>query len=143
MGRRICTSIFVSAVWLGLVGTAWGGWFSFEPNIILTDGAYVARELEDLAKETEYIKTGNTANADEMIRDSRVLIIDSQKHENRVEFIEFTEQGENVFVLVQDESGTKMWANMVALVCQDSDGTQRPVAKEDLAKGEFPPLAKK
>ena len=47
-------SVFVCVAVMAIVGNAWGGWFSFEPNILLLDGASVARELEDLQKELEY-----------------------------------------------------------------------------------------
>lgn len=141
MNGMIKKSIFVSvAVMMVLVGNAWSGWFSFEPNILLLDGVSVARELEDIQKETAYKEKGDTAQADQLVRDARVLIIEGQKYETRVEYVEHKEDGKNVFVLVKDESGTKMWANMIGLACQGGDGNERPVSKEDLAKGEFPPL---
>lgn len=141
MSEMIKKSILVSAVVMALVGNAWGGWFSFEPNILLLDGTSVARELEDIQKETEYKKKGDMAQADQLIRDAKVLIIESQKYDTRVEYIKHKEDGQSVFVLVKDESGTQMWANMLGLACQGNDGSERPVSKEDLAKGEFPPLA--
>lgn len=139
MTKSFVLGFFVLTVFAGNV---WAGWFSFEPNILLLDGAYVARELEDLQKETEYRKKGDTIHADELIKDSRILIIDSQKYDNRVEFVKFTEQGNNIFVLVKDESGTKMWSNMLTLACQGTDGSSRPVNKDDLTKGNLQPLTK-
>ncbi len=141
MRKMIKASVFVSVGMIMLAGSAWGGWFSFEPNILLLDGAYVARELEDLQKETEYREKGDAVHADELIRDAKVLLIDPKKYDNRVEYVKHTEQGTRIFVLVKDESGTKMWANMLTLACQGSDGSERPVSKEDLAKGEFTPLS--
>lgn len=141
MGRIIKKSIFVSVVLMAIVGNAWGGWFSFEPNILLLDGASVARELADIQKETSYREKGDTAQAEQLIRDERVLIIESQKYETRVEYVKHKEQGDKVFVLVKDESGTKMWANMIGLACQDTDGNERAVNKQDLTKGKFIPLS--
>lgn len=132
----VCVAVMVS------VGSAWGGWFSFEPNILLMDGTSVARELEDIQKDTDYRKTGDTAQVDQLIRDMRVLVIESQKHETRVEYVKHREKGDNVFVLVQDESGTKMWANMVGLACLGTDGKERNVTRQDLNKGKFAPLSK-
>jgi len=141
MSGMIKKSIFVSVVVMALVGNAWGGWFSFEPNILLLDGTSVARELEDIQKEIAYRKKGETTQADQLIRDAKILIIESQKYDTRVEYVKHKEQGNSVFVLVEDESGTKMWANMLGLACQGTDGSERPVSKKDLDKGEFTPLA--
>ncbi|WDP92202.1 MAG: hypothetical protein HUN04_21760 [Desulfobacter sp.] len=134
-------SVFVSAVLMAIGGTAWGGWFSFEPNILIVDGTPVAREFEDIQKETTYLEKGDTAMAEQLVRDSRVIIIDSQKYDNRVEYVKYKEQGNSVFVLVKDESGSKMWANMIGLACKGNGGSERPVSKEDLAKGKLTPLA--
>jgi len=141
MSGMIKKLVFVSVVMMALVGNAWGGWFSFEPNILLLDGTYVARELEDIQKETAFREKGDIAKADELIRDEKVLIIESQKYDTRVKYVKYKEQDNSVFVFVKNESGTKMWANMAGLVCQGTDGSKRPVSKEDLAKGEFTPLA--
>ncbi len=141
MSGMIKKSVFVSVVVMALVGNAWGGWFSFEPNILLLDGTHVAWELEDIQKETAFRVKGDIAKADQLIRDEKVLIIESQKYDTRVKYVKYMEQDNNVFVFVKDESGTKMWANMASLVCQGIGGSKRPVSKEDLAKGEFMPLA--
>lgn len=141
MDGMIKKLVFVSVVVMALVGNVWGGWFSFEPNILLVDGTSVARELEDIQKETVYREKGNTAEADQLVLDEKVLIIESQKYETRVEYVKHKEQGKNVFVLVKDESGTKMWANMLGLACLGTDGSERPVSKEDLTKEEFKPLS--
>lgn len=101
----------------------------------------MARELEDLQKELSLRKTGDIAHADELIQDARVIIIDSQKYDNRVEYIKHKEQGDSVFVLVKDESGSKMWADMLTLACQGMDGNKRPVGKADLSGDALTPLA--
>lgn len=141
MIRTVKNSALVSMLLIMLVGNAWGGWFSFEPNILILDGTSVARELKDIQKETAYRGKGDTAQIDQLIKDSRVLIITGQKYETRVEYVKHKEQGANVFVLVKDESGSKMWANMLGLACKGTDGNERPVSKKDLAKGEFEPLS--
>lgn len=141
MGEMLKKSVIASLIVMAFAGTAWGGWFSFEPNILLLDGTCVARELEDLQKETAFRETGDTVQADQLIRDAKVLVIESQKYDTRVEYIKHKEQGNHVFVLVEDESGTKMWADMIGIACQGSNGNERPVSKEDLAKGKFTPLS--
>ncbi|WDP87836.1 MAG: hypothetical protein HUN05_24095 [Desulfobacter sp.] len=122
MSGMIKKTTFVSVVVMALVGNAWGGWFSFEPNIHILDGTSVDRELEDIQKETVYKKNGNTAQVDQLMRDAKVLIIDSQKYETRVEYVKHKEEDQSVFVLVKDESGTQMWANMLGLACQGTNG---------------------
>ena len=141
MNGMVKKSFFVSVVVMLMAGSSWGGWFSFEPNILLLDGTSVARELADIQQETTYRENGNTAQADQLIQDEKVLIIESQKYDTRVEYVKHKEMGNNVFVLVADESGTKMWANMLGLACQGTDGSERPVSKEDLAKKKFAPLS--
>lgn len=141
MIEMIKKSFFISVLVIVFGGNAWCGWFSFEPNILLLDGTSVARDLDDIQRETVYREKGDTAQVDELIRDSKILIIESQKYETRVEYVKHKEHGKNVFVLVKDESGTKMWANMLGLACQGTDGSERPVSKEDLVKGEFTPLS--
>ncbi len=141
MVGMIKKSVFVFGVVIAIVGNAWGGWFSFEPNILLLDGTSVARELKDIQKEHEYREKGDTDQIDQLIRDAKVLIIEGQKYETRVEYVKHKEHGNRVFVLVKDESGSKMWANMLGLACLGTDGNERAVRKEDLAKGKFVPLS--
>ena len=140
MNEMIKHLVMVSAAVAVFAGNAWGGWFSFEPNILIRDGTSVARELEDIHKATVHREKGDTTEVDQLIRDTRILIIESQKHDTRVEYVKHKELDNKVFVLVEDESGTKMWAAMLGLACRGSDGGQRPVSKEDLDKGKFPPL---
>lgn len=141
MNQMVKRSVFTFVLVTALVGNAWGGWFSFEPNILLLDGTSVARELEDLQKESAYRAKGDTAQVEQLIRDAKVFIIEKKKYDNRVEYVKHKEDGDSVFVLVEDESGSKMWANMVGLACRASDGSERPVSKTDLDKGEFRPLS--
>ncbi|HCY87419.1 MAG TPA: hypothetical protein DHV36_19960 [Desulfobacteraceae bacterium] len=141
MNGRIKRAVFVFLSMLLLAGNAWGGWFSFEPNIHVLDGTPVARELEDLEKAMDFKEKGDTAQVEQLIRDTRVLIVESEKYETKVEYIKYKEHGNNVFVLVEDESGSKMWANMIGLACQGNDGQERPVSKADLDKGKLMPLA--
>ena len=141
MNEMIKNAVFVFVVVMVLAGNAWSGWFSFEPNILLLDGTSVAREFEDIHKATMHREKGNTTEIDQLIRDTKILIIEGQKYDTRVEYIKHKEVDNSVFVLVEDESGTKMWANMIGLVCQGADGKKRPVNKEDLNKGEFTPLS--
>lgn len=140
MSVMIKKSIIVSFVVMAFVGNAWGGWFSFEPNIRILEGTPVARELGDIQKEYAYMKKGDTSKADQLVRDAKVLIIENQKYDTRVEYVKYKEQGDSVFVLIKDESGSKMWANMIGLACRSADGSERPVSKEDLSKGKFRPL---
>ena len=141
MNGMVRRSVFACIMVMGLAGSAWGGWFSFEPNILLLDGTSVARELEDLQQESAFRTNGDTARADQLIRDAKVFVIENQKYDNRVEYVKHKEDGDSVFVLVEDESGSKMWANMLGLTCRGSDGSERPVSKTDLDKGEFRPLS--
>ena len=141
MNEMIKRSVFVSVVVMALVGNVWAGWFSFEPNILILDGTSVAREFEDIHMATVYREKGNTTEINKLIRDTRILIIEDQKHDTRVEYVKHKEVDNSIFVLVEDESGTKMWTNMLGLACQGTDGVERPVNEEDLNKGEFTPLS--
>ncbi|WP_022669036.1 hypothetical protein [Desulfospira joergensenii] len=134
--------IFVFTVLTVFGGSAWAGWFTFEPNLVLMDGTAVARYLEDIGKENAYQKNGDTEHANQLISDEKVYLIKSGQDQTRVKYIEHEEYEGNIFVHVQDESGTKVWANMVGLACVDKDGKERTVTKQDLTKGEFEPLPK-
>jgi len=121
-------------------GSAWGGWFSFEPNVILLNGTSVAMELGDLEKENAYIKKGDMEQAKNLIKDSKVHIVKDEKFQTRVEYVDYEEREGSIFIRVKNESGSKLWANMAGLACKGEDGIQRGVTKEDLIKGEFVPL---
>ena len=141
MSGMIKGFIFAAVFIIGFSGSSWAGWFSFEPNILLLDGTHVARELKDIQKATAYQEKGDTAQVDKLISDTKVLIIEGQKYETKVEYVKHKELGSTVYVLVQDESGSKMWANMIGLACKGTDGNERPVSRADLNKGKFSPLS--
>jgi len=125
-------------------GNAWGGWFSFEPNIILLDGAAVGLELTDIEKESAYIEKGDMAQANQLIKDSKVHIIKSGKSQDRVEYVGYEEHEGSIFVRVKDESGNKLWANMLGLACEceGQGGKPRNITKQDLIKKNLKPLSK-
>jgi len=125
-------------------GSAWGGWFTFEPNIILLDGTAVALELTDIKKERAYIEKGDMAQANQLIKDSKVHIIKSGESQDRVEYVGYEEYEDSLFVRVKDESGNKFWANMIGLACEceGQGGEQRNITKQDVIKKNFKPLSK-
>ncbi|MBC2705581.1 hypothetical protein [Desulfobacula sp.] len=134
---------FVFMVLIVFGGSAWGGWFSFEPNMILLNGSAVAMDLKDLQKQNAYIEKGDIAKANQLIKDSKVHIVKSGKSQDRVEYVEYEEYEGNIFVRVKDESGNKLWANMIGLACEcEGQGKQRNIIKQDLIKEKFEPLAK-
>jgi len=123
-------------------GSAWGGWFTFAPNIILLDGASVALELTDIEKESAYMQKGDMAQANQLIKDSKVHIIKSGKSQTRVEYVGYEESKGNIFVRVKDESGNKLWANMIGLACEcEGQGKQRNITRQDVIKKNFKPLS--
>lgn len=123
-------------------GNAWGGWFTFAPNIILLDGTAVALELTDIEKESDYIQKGDMAQANQLIKDSKVHIIKNGKSQTRVEYIGYEESKGSIFVRVKDESGNKLWANMIGLACEcEGQGKQRNITKQDVIKKNFKPLS--
>ena len=104
--NRILKKIgFVVMALIVFGGSAWGGWFSFEPNVILLDGTAVALELEDVEKESAYIEKGDMEQANNLIKFSKVHIIKDGKSQTRVEYIEYEEHEGNVFIRVKNESG--------------------------------------
>jgi len=134
---------FVFMVLIVFGGSAWGGWFSFEPNMILLNGSAVAMDLKDLQKQNAYIEKGDIAKATQLIKDSKVHIVKSGKSQDRVEYVEYEEYEGSIFVRVKDESGNKLWANMIGLACEcEGKGKQRNIIKQDLIKEKFEPLAK-
>ena len=123
-------------------GSAWGGWFTFAPNIILLDGATVALELTDIEKESAYIQKGDMAQANQLIKDSKVHIIKGGKSQTRVEYVGYEESKGSIFVRVKDDSGNKLWANMIGLACEcEGQGKQRNITKQDVIKKNFKPLS--
>ena len=142
MREIIKKTVFVFAVMLALGGSAWGGWFTFEPNVVVLDGTAVARELDDIEKESLYLQKGDTAGAQQLIDDLRVSIIKNENKGTPVKYIGYEEYEGKVFVRVEDESGSKLWADMTGIACEGQDGKERSVTKMDLEKGEFAPLSK-
>ena len=140
MGGLFNRAVFTFTVIVLLTGSAWGGWFSFEPNLILRDGAPVARYLEDLEEELAYLSKGDTAQADQMVKDMKVYMIKEGQDMTRVEFKSYQEDQGEIFIQVQDESGTKIWANMKNIACLDQNGQKKDITKQDVVKGEFKPL---
>ena len=124
-----------------LNGSAWAGWFTFEPDMLLLDGTHVSVMLEDIAKEDAYLKEGDMENANKLVKDSKIFIIKAGKDLTRVKFLGYKEEKDgNIYVEVKDESGSKLWAKMSGLACEQ-DGKKKNISKEDLLKGEFVPLS--
>lgn len=144
MSGIIKKTVFVFIVAIALGGSAWGGWFTFEPNIILLDGTAVALELTDIEKESAYIEKGDMAQANQLIKDSKVHIIKSGESQDRVEYVGYEEYEGSLFVRVKDESGNKLWANMIGLACEceGQGGEQRNITKQDVIKKNFKLLSK-
>jgi|GEM_PF-1697917 len=142
MSDIIKKAALVSVIVMGLVGNTWGGWFTFEPNIVLLNGTAVGLEFKDIQKETAYKKTGETTKAVQLVQEEKVYIIKTGADQTRVEYISHKEYQGSIFVRVQDESGTKIWANMLGIACKGQDGKERSVTEQDLAKGKFEPLSK-
>ena len=123
-------------------GSAWAGWFSFEPNMLLLDGTRVALKLEDIEKEVAFLQKGDMEHANQLINDNKIFIIKTGKDLTRVKFLDYKEENDgNIYVEVKDESGSKLWAKMSGLACEQ-DGKKKNITKEDLLKGEFAPLSK-
>ena len=78
----------------------------------------MAREFKDIHMATVHREKGNTTEIDKLIRDTKILIIEDQKYDTRVEYVKHKEVDNSIFVLVEDESGTKMWTTMLGLACQ-------------------------
>jgi hypothetical protein len=128
-------------VLLILGGSAWAGWFTFEPNVILLDGTAVALKLQDAEKVNTYLEKGDTEHTNQLVKDKRVFLIKTGRDLTRVEFLDYEEHGGSYFVKVKDESGNELWANMTGVACEHN-GKQSKVTKQDLAKGKFEPLTK-
>ncbi len=135
--------VFMVLIIIGGTGSAWGGWFTFEPNIILLDGTSVALELTDIGKETAFIEKGDMAQANELKKYNKVHVIKSGKDQTRVEYVGYEEYEGSIFVRVKDESGNKLWANMIGLACEceGQGGKQRNITKQDVIKENFKPLS--
>ena len=125
-----------------LIGSAWAGWFTFEPNLVLLDGTHVSVTLEDITKEDGYLKEGDMEKANQLVKDSKIFIIKTGKDLTRVKFLDYKEVNDgNIYVEVKTESGNKLWAKMSDLACEQ-DGKKKNITKQDLLKGEFAILSK-
>lgn len=124
------------------IGSAWAGWFSFEPDMVLLDGTRVALNVEDIEAEEAYLQKGDMEHANQLINDNKIFIIKTGKDLTRVKFLDYKEENDgNIYVEVKDESGSKLWAKMTGLACEQ-DGKKKNITKQDLLKGEFAPLSK-
>ncbi|MEJ2135399.1 MAG: hypothetical protein P8X86_09160 [Desulfofustis sp.] len=135
--------IVTTVILMVLSGSAWAGWFTFEPNMLLMDGTHVAVSLEDIEKEDTYLKEGNIEQANQLVKDSKIFIIKAGKDLTRVKFLGYEEEKDgNIYVEVKNESGTKLWAKMSGLACDcDKNWNKRNITKQDLLKGEFATLS--
>ena len=124
-----------------LSGSAWAGWFSFEPNMLLLDGTRVALKLEDIEKEVAFLQKGDMEHADQLVNDNKVFVIKTGRDLTRVKFLDYKEENDgNTYIEVKDESGNKYWAEMSGLACE-LDGKKENITKQELLKGEFKPLS--
>ena len=124
-----------------LSGSAWAGWFTFEPNMVLLDETRVALNLEDIEKESAYLEKGDMENANQLVKDNKVFVIKTGRDQTRVKFLDYKEKDDgNIYIEVKNESGNKLWAKMSGLAC-DQDGKKKNITKQDLLKGEFAPLS--
>ncbi len=120
-----------------LSGSAWAGWFTFEPNMVLLDGTRVAMNLEDIEKAGAYLEKGDMEQANQLVKDNKVFVIKTGRDLTRVKFLDYKEKDDgNIYVEVKDESGNKLWSKMSGLAC-DQDGKKKKITKQDLLKGEF------
>lgn len=140
MNGLIRQSLFGFTVFVVLAGSSWAGWFSFEPNIVILDGTPVSVKLENIAMETAYLDKGDTANADQLVQEEKVYRIKRGKDMTRVEYIKHEKDQGHYYVMVQDESGSKLWADMKGLACVDQEGETRQITEQDLASESFLPL---
>ena len=142
MSRMIKKAGIVTMVLLMVLGgSAWAGWFTFEPNMVLLDGTHVSVTLEDITKEDAYLKKGDMEQPNQLVKDSKIFIIKTGKDLTRVKFLGYEEEKDgNIYVEVKDESGSRLWAKMSGLACEQ-DGKKKNISKDDLLKGEFAPLS--
>ncbi len=124
-----------------LSGSAWAGWFTFEPNMVLLDGTRVSVVLEDIEKDDTYLEKGDMEHANQLVNDNKIFVIKTGRDLTRVKFLNYMEKDEgNIYVEVKDESGNKLWSKMSGLAC-NQDGKKKNITKQDLLKGEFLPLS--
>jgi hypothetical protein len=120
-----------------LSGSAWAGWFTFEPNMVLLDGTRVSVIFEDIEKDNTYLEKGDMEHANQLVNDNKIFVIKTGRDLTRVKFLDYKEKDDgNIYVEVKDESGNKLWSKMSGLAC-DQDGKKKKITKQDLLKGKF------
>jgi len=120
-----------------LSGSAWAGWFTFKPNMVLLDGTRVSVIFEDIEKDNTYLEKGDMEHANQLVNDNKIFVIKTGRDLTRVKFLDYKEKDDgNIYVEVKDESGNKLWAKMSGLA-YDQDGKKKKITKQDLLKGEF------
>jgi len=140
MGGMIKRIIIGGVVLAFLAGNTWAGWFSFEPNMVILDGTAVAVTLDSIEQEAAFLERGETEQADQLVKDEKVYRIKRGKDMTRVKYVKHEQNQGRFFVMVQDESGSKLWASMAGLACVDKGGEPRPITEQDLDNGSFEPL---
>ncbi|MBT8361420.1 MAG: hypothetical protein HKP41_08275 [Desulfobacterales bacterium] len=142
MSRMIKKAGIVTTVLLMILsGSAWAGWFTFEPNMVLLDGTRVSVILEDIEKDDAYLEKGDMERANQLVNDNKIFVIKTGRDLTRVKFLDYKEKDDgNIYVEVKDESGNKLWSKMSGLA-RDQDGKKKNITKQDLLKGEFAPLS--
>jgi hypothetical protein len=133
---------FVFMLFIVFGGSAWGGWFTFEPNLVLLAGTAVSRNLEAVEKEYSLIEKGDMEQANQLIKNEDVLIVKSGDDQTRVTYSDFEENNGSIFIRFKTESGSKLWANIAGLACEGQDGKLRSVTKQDVIKKDFKILSK-
>lgn len=142
MSEIIKKTGFVVMLLVVFSGIAWGGWFTFEPNIMLLTGTAVSRNLEAVEKENTCIEKGDLKQANQLIKDEAVQIVKSGDDQNRVLYDSYEEYDGSIYIRVKDESGSRLWAKMTGFACEGQDGKLRNVTKQDVIKEDFKPLSK-
>ena len=142
MSKMIKKAGIVTMVLLMILsGSAWAGWFTFEPNMVLLDGTRVSVIFEDIEKDNTYLEKGDMEHANQLVNDNKIFVIKTGRDLTRVKFLDYKEKDDgNIYVEVKDESGNKLWSKMSGLAC-DQDGKKKKISKQDLLKGEFAPLS--
>lgn len=122
-------------------GSAWGGWFTFEPNLVLLEGTAVSRDLEAVEKYS-FIEKGDIEQANQLIKNEEVRIVKNGDDQTRVTYSDYEENNGSIFIRFKNESGSKLWANITGLACEGQDGKLRNVIKQDVIKKDFKILSK-
>ena len=114
--------------------------FHLSRILSILDGTAVAVNLEDIEEETAFLEKGAAEQADQLVKEEKVYLIQRGRDMTRVKYVKHEKDQGHFFVMVQDESGSKLWANMTGLACVDKGGKPRPLTEKDLDSGSFEPL---